>query len=139
MGDRPHRRPGDPEAGFTLVEMLVALLLLALVGLTLVRFQTFQLAGAGAVQMQAAAQLEADNRAIALAVQPEVPTVASAGTSENAGRTWYWRVATAPPPDPASMPDLVRLDLSIATSADGPPIATRTLLRPIRIPAEMDG
>lgn len=117
------------EAGFALVEMLVAMLLLSLVGLTLARFQTFQLAGTASVAAAAAARLEADNRVVDVLAAPEAPAEAQSGVAENFGRQWQWTVEPAPPPDPALMPDMVEVRVSVGP-AGGPMLVHRTLLRP---------
>ncbi|WP_199554804.1 type II secretion system protein [Sandaracinobacteroides hominis] len=116
--------------GFTLIEMLVAMLILSLVGLTLARFQTFQLAGTASLGMSAGARLQADNRAIDVLAAPGAPLAAETSTEFNAGREWTTTITPGPPPDPAAMPDLVRVDISVASAGGGPPLATRTLLRP---------
>ena len=127
--DRPSRQR-NPEAGFTLIEMLVAMLLLSLVGLTLARFQTFQLQGTASLAASAAARLAADNLAIDLLVAPAAPVAAERGIVDVGGRPWHWQVTPAPPPDPALMPELVRLDIAVSAGEGAPPIATRSLIRP---------
>lgn len=129
---RPRLRPKalpPKEAGFTLVEMLVAMLLLSLVGLTLARFQTFQLAGTASMMAASAARLEADNRVIDVLAAPDAPTAPESGISENFGRQWQWSVEPGPPPDPALMADLVLVKVSVG-AAGGPVLVSRTLLRP---------
>lgn len=126
----PPRAPaGAREAGFALIEMLVAMLLLSLVGLTLARFQTFQLAGTASVAAAAAARLEADNKVIDVLAAPEAPAGPESGVSENFGRQWQWTVEPAPPPDPALMPDMVVVRVSVGAPG-GPALVSRTLLRP---------
>ena len=115
--------------GFTLVEVLVALLLLGLVGLTLLRFQTLQINAAGRLGLAAVARLEADNRAVDLLAASDVPEGELQGVSHNAGRQWYWRAVPGPSPDPQNMPDLATLTISVATAADQPPIAVRQILK----------
>ncbi len=122
------RRRG--QQGFALVEMLVAMMLLSLVGLTLARFQSFQIAGTANVAAAAAARLEADNVAIDLIAAPDAPSAALAGRSANLGREWHWTATPYPSPDPALMPDLVLVDVAVAASAEGPPLAWRRILRP---------
>jgi general secretion pathway protein I len=117
-----------PEAGFTLVEMLVAMMLLSLVGLTLARFQTFQLSGAASLATTAAARLEADNLAVEALAAPALP-VATDGISSNAGREWHYAIGTGPSPDPAALPDLMRVDIAVSLQPGGPVIARRTVLR----------
>lgn len=129
MTTRPPR-----EDGFALVEMLVALLLLSLVGLTLARFQTFQLGGAAELSLRAAAALEADNLAIELLLAERAPAAAIAGRSDNAGRRWHWTATPAPPPAPDLLPQTVAIDLAVAAAAGAPPLATRRILRPLETP-----
>jgi general secretion pathway protein I len=115
--------------GFTLVEMLVAMLLLSLVGLALVQFQTFQLAGAARLSTAALARIEADNLAVSLAVLPEAPREALSGTSSNGGRTLFWRIEPGPAPDPR-LPTMVMLTIEVAAGDGAPALARRTVLRP---------
>lgn len=125
---QPAARPA--EAGFALVEMLVAMVLLSLVGLTLARFQTFQLAGAANIAAASAARLEADNRAIDVLAAPAAPAVEESGASFNAGREWAWTVTPGPSPEPELMPDMVTVRISIRTSPGGPVVAARQVMRP---------
>lgn len=120
-------RPGTH--GFTLVEMLVALLLLGLVGLTLVRFQTFQIAGSGRLALAAAARLEADNRVVDFMAARDVPTGPMEGVSNNVGRQWYWRATPGPSPDPLAMPQAASLVITVAAEPGGIALATRHIVR----------
>lgn len=126
----PRRLRPLGEAGFTLVEMLVAMVLLSLVGLTLARFQTFQLAGAANLATAAAARLEADNLAVEVLAAPGAPVAATDGISANAGRQWHYSLTPGPSPDPATLPDLVRVDIAVRLQPGGPAVAQRTVLRP---------
>ena len=128
--NRRFTRVKSAEAGFTLVEMLVAMLILSLVGLTLARFQSFQMRSTASLAVGAAGRLAADNLAIDLLVAPAAPAAATTGVTEVAGRPWYWQVTPQPAPDPVLMPDLVRLDVAVSATEGGAPIATRSLLRP---------
>lgn len=124
------RPVGSREAGFTLVEMLVAMVLLSLVGLALARFQTFQLSGSASLALVGAARLEADNLAVDILAARQAPTAGASGASSNLGRDWYWTVEPGPSPDSRNFPDIVRVDIAVALEPGGPPLATRTLLRP---------
>lgn len=125
------------EAGFALVEMLVAMLLLSLVGLTLARFQTFQLAGAANIAAVAAARLEADNQAVELMAAPHAPTSVTTGTSSNGGRNWFYTITPGPSPDPNLLTDMVDLKVEITAGPGQPVLARRQLLRPMIWPTEM--
>lgn len=118
------------EAGFALIEMLVAMVLLGLVGLTLARFQTFQLAGASNIALAAAARLEADNRAVDILMADAAPRTIESGTSANAGVDWHWTATPGPSPDQALMPDMVTVEVGVSATPGGPPLARRLLLRP---------
>lgn len=124
------------EAGFALVEMLVAMLILSLVGLTLARFQSFQLAGTANIAAVTAARLEADNVAIDMMATPEAPTGNQSGTSSNAGRNWYWQSSTSGSPDQKLMPDMVRIEIAISTAPGQPALARREVMRPLIWPTE---
>lgn len=118
------------ESGFALIEMLVAMVLLSLVGLTLARFQTFQIAGTASIAAASAARLEADNLAIDILAAPQAPTAPMTGSSMNLGREWHWTATPGPSPDVDLMPDMVSVSVSVAASPGGPVIASRQLLRP---------
>lgn len=130
MRPRAHPRASRHDAGFALVEMLVAMVLLSLVGLTLARFQSFQLAGTAGIAAAAAARLEADNRAIDVLAAPAAPAAEESGTSFNAGREWAWTLSPGPSPNPELMPDMVTVGVSIRATPGGPVLAARQVMRP---------
>ncbi|MGQ5702423.1 type II secretion system protein [Sandaracinobacteroides sp. A072] len=138
-------KAGAGEQGFALIEMLVAMVLLSLVGLTLARFQTFQLSGTASLAAAAAARLEADNIAIDMLAAPLAPTAPTSGTSLNGGRSWHWTATPAPTPDQQIMPGIVRVDILVSATPGGPPLASRSILRPLshdsiqRLPETGDG
>jgi type II secretion system protein I len=122
-------KPRRAEGGFTLVETLVALLLLGLVGLALVRFQTVQIAASGRLALGAGAQLEADNRAVDFQVAGDVPRGPVSGVSSNLGRTWFWTATPGPSPDPAHLPEAVAIAITVGLGPGSAPLAQRTVVR----------
>lgn len=115
--------------GFTLVEVMVAILLLGLVGLTLVRFQTFQIAGSRQLAVMAAARLEAENRIVDLMAARGAPQEAIGGVSQNAGRRWAWTAVPGPSPNPVEMPGAVTITVTVADAAGGPPLVVRHMVK----------
>jgi type II secretion system protein I len=117
-----------PRNGFTLVEMLVAMLLLSLVGLALVQFQTFQLSGTQRLSAAALARLEADNLVVDLLSAPDAPREPLSGRSSNGGRTLAWQVTPTRPEDPR-LSTLVQLDVTVMAEDEATVLARRTLVR----------
>jgi general secretion pathway protein I len=114
--------------GFTLVEMLVAMLLLSLVGLALVQFQTFQLAGTQRLSATALARLEADNLVVDLLSARNAPREPVSGVSGNGGRSFVWQVTASRPEDPR-LATLVQLEVAVMAEEGGQVLARRTLVR----------
>lgn len=77
------------EQGFTLLEMLVALSILAVAALTLVRLDAFALRTAGDLDESSLAAVVAQNRAVEIWSDPAAPTVGRfSSVEENGGRKW---------------------------------------------------
>lgn len=117
-------------AGFTLVEVLVALSLVALVGLALVDLQSLQLRGSTALTATTLARIEADNQAIRLLLAPAAPAGTTTGDSTNGGIPLRWEATTGPSPQPEAFPDLVTLDIRVSAAEGGPVLASRQIVRP---------
>jgi general secretion pathway protein I len=85
-------RPVPPrEAGFTLIEMLVALAIFSLAALALLRLGGATAANSARLTEQALAQMVARNLAVETLTDPQPPTFGVAtGTVTNAGRRWRW-------------------------------------------------
>ena len=126
MRMRAHHR----QAGFALIEMLVAMVLLSLVGLTLARFQTFQLAGAGSARLAAAARMEADNALVDVAIATEAPTERTSATTRNMGRSWVRTLTPSPAPDAAALSGFLQIAIEVREHPGGPVLARRTVMRP---------
>jgi general secretion pathway protein I len=87
------------EAGFTLIEMLVALAIFSLAALALLRLGGATATNSARLTEQALAQMVARNLAVEVLTDPQPPTFGVAtGTVTNAGRQWRWvrNVARSP-------------------------------------------
>ncbi|MEQ1687837.1 MAG: type II secretion system minor pseudopilin GspI [Sphingopyxis sp.] len=114
-------------AGFTLLEMLVALAVLALAALALVRLDAFTARSTAALSSSATAQIVANNAATTLLTDPAPPTIGTNTVSvTNGGENWRVASRIAATADPS----LLRIDISV-TSADGGHAALTTI-RPAR-------
>ncbi|WP_022681096.1 type II secretion system minor pseudopilin GspI [Sphingobium bisphenolivorans] len=79
------------EAGFTLLEMLVALAVFSLAALALVRLQGVTLHTAADLDSKAMAQIVARNMMVEVQTDPSPPASGTAqGEVENGGRHWHW-------------------------------------------------
>jgi general secretion pathway protein I len=88
----PRRRPAaGPQAGFTLVEMLVALAIFSLAALALLRLGGATAANSARLSEQALAQIVARNLAVEALTDPVAPAFGrTAGEAVNGGRRWLW-------------------------------------------------
>lgn len=118
---------GD-ERGFTLLEMLVALSILAVAALTLVRLDAFALRTAGDLDETSLAAVVAQNRAVEIWTDPAPPMVeTSADIVQNGGRDWRISQTVARTADQ----HLLRVDL-LVRPAQGRGQAALTIIR--RVP-----
>ena len=112
------------DRGFTLIEVLVALLVFSLGALALVQLGSATTRTSAAIEARQLARIEMDNLATEWLSDPRAPAIGSAsGVSSNAGRTWRWTRRVEPLED-----DLLRIDGSVA-SDDGQTLASQTLVR----------
>lgn len=109
----------DPEAGFTLIEALVAMAVLAVGAVSLLTATESHAARIGQVIDRTAARWAAEARLseVRLGLAPED------GPVESLGRSWTVEAETAPTDDPA----LARLTVTVAPAgAGGAPLVTLT-------------
>lgn len=91
-----------PEAGFSLVEALVALAVFAMAGVGLAQLQSHSLATLTAVETRTLAGLVADEALVEAVSAIAPPAIGVRETeTEMAGRRWRVRVETAATADPA--------------------------------------
>jgi general secretion pathway protein I len=118
----------DREAGFTLLEMLVALSIISIAALTLVRLDAYAVRTAGDLDDSTLAGIVAQNRAVELWTDPAPPVIgADTLRVTNAGRDWRIEQRAARTADEA----LLRIDL-IVRPESGRGQAALTIIRPSR-------
>ncbi len=113
-------------AGFTLLEVLVALAVFSLAALALLRLQGASIATTSRLDEKLIAAIVIQNQATLLRLQTPAPAYgALAGRESNARREWPWTANVTRTPDPA----LQRIDISVA-GPDGAVLARQTIVRP---------
>ena len=107
-------RPSD--LGFTLIEVVVALAVFALAALTLLRLEGATMTNASMLEVRAAAEIVARNRAVEALTDPTAPAIGTASGSEiQAGQPWPWVRVTTPMPDAG----LVQVTIHVASPFGG--------------------
>ena len=113
------------EAGFTLLEMLVALSILSLAALALVRLDAFTVRSTGDLAASNAARIVAANAAVDVLTDPAPPAIGAASEAvTNAGLAWTVTRTTAATADPS----LLRIDIAVTGAGGGR--AALTIVRP---------
>lgn len=114
------------QAGFTLIEIMVALAVFSLAVLALVRLESATIRGATILDDTMVANLVARNVAIEAATEARTPTIGrSAGVETNAGRAWNWVREVRP----TGNAQIVRIDVAVADRR-GTTIGRATVTRP---------
>ena len=114
------------EAGFTLIEMLVALAIFSLAALALLRLGGATATNSARLQEQALAQLVARNLAVETLTDPQPPPFGVlTGEAVNAGRRWLWTRTTARSPEAR----IQQIDLQVTGAEGGPGRASLTVFR----------
>jgi general secretion pathway protein I len=118
------RRPSG-SAGFTLLEMLVALAVFSLAALSLIRLQGVTIRTAADLDGKVMGQIVAHNLMVDLRTDPRPPSMGEAqGDIDNGGKRWHWTRTAAPTEDSR----LIRVDLKVEDSGGGSP-AVLTFVR----------
>jgi general secretion pathway protein I len=114
------------EAGFTLIEMMVALAIFSLAALALLRLGGATAANSARLREQAIAQIVANNLAAEVLTDPEPPAFGLAsGEAVNAGRRWAWTRVTARSPEAR----IQQIEIRVTDPAGGPGRATWVTFR----------
>lgn len=111
-------------AGFSLLEMLVALSVFALAALALLHLTGEAARSAVRVEERTLGGVVAENRAVEAVAAPRPPMGVSDGVDRLAGRDWAWRREVAATEDPAL------LRVAVTARLDGRLAAERVLFRP---------
>lgn len=114
------------EAGFTLIEVMVALAVFGLAVLALVRLEGAGVRGAGLVDEALVAQLVARNVALDAYTAPQRPAPGrTAGAERNGRADWRWTRQVSPLGDAG----VLRIDVAVQNRA-GQVVGRLTMVRP---------
>jgi general secretion pathway protein I len=114
------------QAGFSLIEMMVALAVFSLAALALIRLEGAIIRSAGTLDRTMIAQIVARNVAVETLTDPQPPvTGLTTGVEDNGGRAWSWqRLAT-----PIGDQGVVRIDVTV-NDTSGTALGRLTVVRP---------
>lgn len=111
-------------AGFTLIEMLVALAVFSLAAMALLNLSGENTRSAARVESRTLGGVVAENLAVGAAILPMIGEGTESGDLELAGRRWRWTRAVSA----TAVAGMLRIDVRVS-DADGQ-AAERTLFRP---------
>ena len=119
-------RASSREAGFTLIEMLVALAIFSLAALALLRLGGATATNSAGLSDQAMAEIVARNLAVETLTDPLPPTFGlSGGNVDNGGRRWRWTRMTRRSPEAR----IQQIEIQVQPEAGGPGQASLTIFR----------
>ena len=116
----------QPQAGFSLIEMMVALAVFALAAMALIRLEGAIIRSASSLDRTMMAQIVARNVAVETLTDAQPPvTGVSNGVEDNGGRSWNWQRIAAPLGDQGA----VRVDVTVSDTT-GTALGRLTVVRP---------
>ena len=116
-------------AGFTLVELLVALTVFSLAAMALINLSGENTRAAGRIETKALAGVVAENRAVEVLTSDRPPPLGVTNGVEQAGmRSWRWTRRVAVTADP----DILRIDIVVLDPASPRPAGALTVFRSLR-------
>ncbi len=122
-------RGTERQAGFTLVESVVALFVFATAAAAVIELNAGNARALQQLESSVYARIVADNQmALALAEPNAPPRGDASGEEEMAGRAWAWSRIVAPTVDP----DIDRIDIAVRLAGDGRVAASLTGFRGLR-------
>ena len=114
------------EHGFTLIEIMVALVVFSLAAMALIRLEGATIRSAGVLDRTMLAQTVARNVAIEAVTEGQAPaTGATRGAEVNGGARWSWTRTVTPTGDPR----IVRVDVAVADPT-GQVLGRLSMVRP---------
>lgn len=129
--------PAEPvNRGFTLVEVMVALAIVAVALPALLFTLDQQIDGTGYIRDKSLAQLVANNKLAEVrmlaAAQGSVLAGSEGGATELAGRDWYWQVVNSS----TDVPDFMRVAISVSADEEPEAPSLVTLVAYLLVPSE---
>ena len=114
-------------AGFTLIEIMVALAVFSLAALALMRLESATIRGAATLDATVAAGMVAQSVAVDAMTSAQLPAAGTQrGSETNGGRSWSWtRNVSA-----IGGGQVMRIDVAVADQRGGSVLARSTLVRP---------
>ncbi|MFL0585977.1 type II secretion system minor pseudopilin GspI [Sphingomonas panaciterrae] len=131
MAEPAPRRGGS--AGFTLIEVMVALAVFSLAALALIRLEGATIRSTALLGDTVVAQMVARNVAIDAVTSARAPALGrAAGVEQNGGRAWRWVRDVRPTGDAR----ILRIDVAVA-DAQGRPLGRLTMIRPPQLEVQI--